>query len=312
VSTKKKRKPNSNRHALRKADGKFVSAESKQTGIERWNKPGALGFAFWVRDIEPRILTSNNRYEPFKPTRKQLDIIKKVLAVDDQNNFLHSMSLQIAPRRHGKSVLFSLIILWLFCSRKNFVIQLSGNSEDHSRRVQYRLLKRIIENTPKLRLMIPDKDILQHEIKYSKRGNVIQMQTGVSFSTSFGDRLSLLWSSDAHAAVSMESFNALQSSLLDSEGSLCLMDCNVDSLDGPIHDLERLAETDKSIYCNHVSYKDFAEYCKKAPPWIDLKKAARLEKTLLEAEFKRDALGQGSCLSLCQGLPQGFQKSLHP
>ncbi len=285
--------PNTKKRFVKGKSGKFVSADGS-TAVERWNRPGALGFAHWLSELRPKILTSKNVYRKFTPTKEQAVILKKVLAVDRHGNFKHSLSIQLAPRRHGKSVLFALICLWLFTSRKNFTIQLSGNSEDHSRRVQYRLLKRIILNTPKLRLMIPDKNILMHEIKYSKRGNVIQMSTGVSFSTSFGDRLNLIWSSDAHAAVSWESFNALQSSLLDSEGSLCLMDCNVDSLDGPIHDLQKLAETDKSIYCHHTSYRDLEHYLKACPPWIDKQKAIRLEKTLLEVEVKRDLYGQRS------------------
>jgi len=291
--TKSKTRINARNVPVNLESGKFVSADGS-TAIERWNRPGALGFAHWLNEIKPKILTSKNTYKRFVPTAKQAKLIKRMLSADKNGNFKHTLSLLIEPRRHGKSVLFALICLWLFTSRKNFTIQLSGNSEDHSRRVQFKLLKRIILNTPKLRMMIPEKNILMHEIKYSKRGNVIQMSTGVSFSTSFGDRLNLIWSSDAHAAVSWESFNALQSSLLDSEGSLCLMDCNVDSLDGPIHDLQKLAETDKSIYCHHTSYKDLDDYLQNCPPWIDKQKAIRLEKTLLEVEVKRDLYGQRS------------------
>jgi hypothetical protein len=294
TTPKKKTRINKKNVRVDLKSGKFVSASDGSTAIERWNRPGALGFAHWLNEIKPKILTSKNVYRKFTPTKDQATILKKVLAVDAKGNFKHSLSIQLAPRRMGKSVLFALVCLWLFSSRNNFTIQLSGNTEDHSRRVQYRLLKNIILNTPKLRLIIPDKNILMHEIKYPRRGNVIQMQTGVSFSTSFGMQLNLIWSSDAHAAVSWESFNALQSSLLDSEGSLCLMDCNCDSLNGPIHDLQKLAETDKSIYCNHTSYKDLDDYLQNCPPWIDKQKVIRLEKTLLEAEFKRDILGQRS------------------
>lgn len=284
---------NTKKRFVKGKSGKFVSADGS-TAVERWNRPGALGFAHWLSELKPKCLTSKNVYKRFIPTKEQAAILKKVLAVDRHGNFKHSLSIQLAPRRHGKSVLFAIICIWLFTSRKNFTIQLSGNSEDHSRRVQYRLLKRIILNSPKLRMMIPEKNILMHEIKYPKRRNVIQMSTGVSLSTSFGDRLSLCWNSDSHVLSDWSSFNAMQSSLLDSEGSLCLMDANVDSFDEPLHDLQKLAETDKSIYCNHISYKDLDDYLQNCPPWIDKQKAKRLEKTLLEAEFKRDILGQRS------------------
>ena len=116
------------RHSLKDPkSGKFLSKK-------KWDRPGVYGFAYWIRDIQPRVLTSSNCYEPFKPTKEQLEIIKKLLAVDEQGNFIHSLSLLVQPRRHGKSTIFALIILWLFTSRQNITIQLLGNHEQHCRR----------------------------------------------------------------------------------------------------------------------------------------------------------------------------------
>jgi hypothetical protein len=103
-----------------------------------------------------------------------------------------------------------------------------------------------------------------------------------------------LWVSDLHSSPDLEPFNALQASLLDSEDSLCLIDSNVDTLDGPVHGLQKEAETDPSIYCDHLSYRDLEHYCQEAPPWINRQKARRLERTTLPADFKRDILGQRS------------------
>ncbi|MFC1881801.1 hypothetical protein ACFL2S_09945 [Thermodesulfobacteriota bacterium] len=275
MPTKKKKpskpNPNAKRHAVRSAtDGKFVSADSKQTRIERWSKPGALGFAHWIKDVQPHILTSRNTYEPFKPTHKQLDQIKKILAVDDSGNFINSMSLLIAPRRMGKSLVYALIICWLFTSRKNLTIQLLGNHEVHCRRVQYRTLKRIIRHTPKLSAMIPEKNVTVYEIRY--RSNIIQMGT-TNLSGSFGDKLDVLWTSDLHASPDLDPFNAYQAALLDSENSLCLIDSNVDHTDGHVHALQRQAEQDESIFCDHTHFRDLTSYLKSAPPWINRQKA---------------------------------------
>ena len=81
---------------------------------------------------------------------------------------------------------------------------------------------------------------------------------------------------------------------MDSEGSLILIDSNVDAVDCPLHHMQQEAEADPAMFCQHIFYKDFAEFEKKAPPWINRQKAKRLEKTTLPADFKRDILGQRS------------------
>lgn len=234
----RKKRPEQARHNVRRPDGKFISPVTGQTNSERWNKPGVLGFAYWVKDLQPCILTSQNTYEPFKITRNQLEQAKQILAVDKDGNFINDMSLLIEPRRHGKSTLLALIVLWLFTSRTNITIQLLGNNEIHCRRVQYRTLKRIIRNTKKLSAMIPEKRITTQNIKY--RSNIIQVGT-TSFSSSFGGKSEILWCSDLHACPDLDPFNALQGSLLDSVNGLCLIDSNVD------HIIMRLTESLPSL-----------------------------------------------------------------
>ena len=204
------------------------------------------------------------------------------------------MSLTVMPRRHGKSTLFALIVLWLHCSRNNFTVQLLGNSEAHSRRVQFNTLVRIIRHTPALRLMIPEKSIRPIDISFPKRGNVIQRFSGVNTAASFGDRFNVLWASDLHAAVDLGPWNALQASLLDSQQSMILVDSNVDFVGGHVHALQHQAEHDPGIFCHHTEYRDFDHFAAEAPTWIDRDKARRLQNTVLEADFKRDILGQRS------------------
>lgn len=285
---------NRRRHKVRGPDGKFRSISDKRTELQRWNEPGPWGFAYWIKDVQPKILTSKNTYEPFKPTKHQLEMIKKTLAVDDQGNFKHSISLLIEPRRHGKSTFWALACIWLFCSRKNFTIQLLGTTEDHCRRVQFRTLKRIIQHTPKLTQLIPEKYRQTYEIKHPKNGSIIQMPTGMNVATAFGDKINVLWVSDLHACIDLSPFNALQAALLDSEDSLCFIDSNVDFTDGPVHGLQQEAKQDQSIYCHWTHYRNFKEFEEKAPHWINRQKAKRLKRTSLPADYKRDILGQRS------------------
>ena len=73
-----------------------------------------------------------------------------------------------------------------------------------------------------------------------------------------------------------------------------MIDSNVDHTDGHVHSLQREAAQDPSIFCNHIWYKDLSHYAVEAPVWIDRQKARRLQRTVLEVDFKRDILGQRS------------------
>jgi hypothetical protein len=271
--------------------GKFTV--TPDSPLVRWNRPGVAGFAQWFKDTQPRVLSSRNQYEKIKLTKSQIENLKEILKVDESGKLVHSMSLLVWPRRHGKSTLFALIILWLFTSKKNLTIQLLGNSEQHTRRTQQGTLKKIIRNTPALARAIPEDSILRDEIHNHKMGNVIQM-AGLNLGPAFGDKLNVLWVSDLHACDNLEPFAAYQASLLDSEESCVFLDSNCDSTDGPVHALQRQAEEDESIFCSHIEYPDLETYLAEggAPPWINRAKAKRLQSTLLPPDFARDILGK--------------------
>ncbi|MCB2191785.1 MAG: hypothetical protein KQI62_09485 [Deltaproteobacteria bacterium] len=262
--------------------------------LARWREPGPEGFYNWLADVEPRILTRANQYEPFQPTDRQREEIDSILAIDQRGRFVHTLSLLIEPRRHGKNTVFALIVLWLLTSRENWVCQLLGNTLDHARRVQFRLLKRIIVHSPKLSAMVPSEWHTANEISFPPLDSRIQLGEGVNLATAFGDRLSCLWVSDFHASPDLGPFNALQAALLDTEDSLCLIDSNVDPMDGHVHALQKGAAGDPSIFAHHGSYRNLKDFEANAPAWIDRGKARRLQKTALPADFKRDILGQRS------------------
>ncbi len=236
----------------------------------------------------------NNQYGPWEPTEEQRRAVDNILAVDGNGRFLHTLSLLIEPRRHGKSTTFALLCLWLTTSRRNHITQLLGNTFDHARRVQFRTLKRIIGNTPRLARLIPEDFIFTNEITFPPLQSAIQLGEGVNVANAFGERLNCLWVSDFHASPDLGPFNALQAATLDSEDSLILIDANVDPTDGHVHGLQKEAEADHTIYARHVCYRDLAEFEALAPAWIDRQKARRLQRTALPADFKRDILGQRS------------------
>jgi hypothetical protein len=260
--------------------------------LARWNAPGAAGFFAWLEDVKPRILLASNKYGEFALEPWQRSILADALAVDDAGLFVHSLALTRMPRRHSKSTLWALVVLWLATSRENWTVTLLGNSEEHSTRTQFKPLKRIIAHTKSLTAMIPPESILKFSISVPHTDSTIQ--GGASgMSTAFGDRVNVLWASDFHQ-VDQAVFDALSGSLLDSQGTLTLIDANADPEGGPVHALEQLAATDPQIFCRAVEYENFEDYCDRAPAWIDRGKARQLQRTQLETAFARDILGKRS------------------
>ena len=246
-------------------------------------------FKRWYDDRKPRILTKG-KYEHVTLTRKQESTIKRILQADGKGGFLHGISLIIWPRRHSKSVMLRLICLWLMDTRDNLTVQCWGNSEAHSRRVQYTPIARIIQNTPSLRKRISDKNIRKDEIIHGSNGSKIMAMVGGS--VVFGDKIDVLYVDDYHHNPDLESVNALQAALLDQDNALMLVGSNVDSIDGHVHQLQKLATDDPGVFADHLEYMDWLHYEAMAPAWIDRAKAKRLERTTLPSEFARDILGQ--------------------
>ena len=286
--------PKLNRYQLKAMKQERGAGGQFKSKAEKWVGNNAEAFWQWCKDVEPRVLGRNRKYKVFDPTPKQKKAIEAILNANKAGFFKHAISLLVWPRRHGKSTIMALICLFFLTSRDNYTVQLLGNTEGHSRKVQYKTLVKIIMNTPALKKMIPEDQIQKFEISHKKRNSVIQMMSGNNVAAAFGDRIDLLWVSDFHACLDLEPYNALQASLLDSEGSMLLIDSNVDPVDGHVHAIQKEAKGDPSIYASHIQYRDIRHYCKAAPSWIDRAKARRLERTTLPADFKRDILGQRS------------------
>jgi len=278
--------------------------------LARWNAPGIEGFEAWLADIKPRILKADRKYSEFVLEDWQRDILARALACDEQGQFVHSLALTRMPRRHSKSTLWALVVLWLATSRENLTVSLLGNSELHSTRTQFAPLKRIIARTKALSAMIPPESILKFSITVPHTDSMIQ--GGASgMSTAFGDRIGVLWCSDFHQ-VDADVYDALQGSLLDSQGTMTLIDANADRDGGPVHSIEKMAAEDPQIFCCAVEYSDFADYCDRAPSWIDRKKAAQLQRTQLDIAFQRDVLGKRSAASNALFLPEVIAACVSP
>ncbi len=259
--------------------------------LAAWNEPGAAGFYNWLEDVKPHILKANNHYSPVELEEWQREIIDGTLQADPEGRFLCNLALAVTPRRHGKTNIFGLVVLWLFTSRRNWTFQVLGNTESHTDRVQMRTVRRIIRNTPALRRMVKAENMQRKEIRLPEMGNIIQAAAG-TVANAFGDKVNVLWVGDFHACPDLAPFDAFQASLLDSEDTLCLIDANTDGEGGHVHRLEQEAEEDDKIFCRRIEYRDFEHYLEAAPKWINREKAKRLQRTQLPAAFERDILGK--------------------
>lgn len=245
-------------------------------------------FIAWYADRKPRIKTSR-KYEHVELTRKQKDTLRRMLRSDGKGGFMFSRILLIWPRRHSKSNLMRLIILWLLDTRDHLTIQLWGNSEAHSRLMQYNPLVMIIQQTPALRKRIPERSMMKDAIQHP---NGSRIQAMVGGSVVFGDKLDILWLDDFHHNKDLESVNALKASLWDQQDSLTLISSNVDPVDGHVHQMQKAWEKEPKCFVDHLEYMDWLHYEAMAPAWIDRGDVKLDKATSLPAEWDRDVLGK--------------------
>lgn len=312
-----------------------MNQKERQTRIELWKENSFRGFMAWLEDFQVKVLM-DTEYQIFKPTEHQIYLLKEILKPAEKpiitpdepikklakrsinaraprprkdktpateiheraSAYKNSQILLIQPRRHGKSTLLALLCIYFAVTRKNQTIQLLGNNEQHCKKVMYSTILKIVNHTKRLQKLIPLEDQFVYESFCRPMGSVIQLGMGNTLQNAFGDKITILWISDLHAAADDSIMAAMQSSLLDSKNSMCLIDSNVDHDGGNCHILQEAAKDDNNFFVDHVYYDNLEQYCREggAPAWISRSRARRLEKTILEPDFKRDILGLRSSM----------------
>ncbi|NCC58139.1 MAG: hypothetical protein EOM17_10985, partial [Synergistales bacterium] len=77
-------------------------------------RQGAEGFLKWVEDVKPRIPSKKGGFEVFKPTGFQVEAVRDALAQDASGKWLHQTIAFSFPRRHSKTTLNALLVVWRF------------------------------------------------------------------------------------------------------------------------------------------------------------------------------------------------------
>ncbi len=253
--------------------------------IKKWRN-GAEGFLEWVDEVKPMIPSSRGGFEVFKPVDFQIEAISKALEREENGNWKYQTIAFSFPRRHSKSTLNALLVLWRFTNFITENIIVLANSLVQTSSVGFSLCKKIILNTPFLIGQIGKENIQRYQIIYPKLQNIIQ-PVASSPSALYGQKITIAWVSEIHAAASDDAMQVLASSLGDTINSWLLCDSTVDSIGGPLHKLELLAKSgeDPTVFYYDRSYQNLEEALEKSPPWIQRSWLKSRHKQLLPATF---------------------------
>ena len=260
--------------------------------IKGWRN-GADGFFQWIADIQPKILTAKGRYEVIELALFQVEAIRGALERRPDGQWKYTTIAFSFPRRHSKTVLMALLVLWRFCLNPNENIVIVANSEKQTRSTAFKIVRGVIQNTPALLAQIGRENILQNSIEYPALQSSIRA-VPCSPASLYGEKITCGWVSEIHAAFSDEPMQIISSSLGDSLGSWLLIDSTADQTGGPLHALETLQASaeDETVYVARIEYRDLDEALEKSPPWIRrdwLKSRAR---QLLPVTFQTQHLNQ--------------------
>ena len=264
---------------------KRCSSPSLAAQIAAW-RDGSVGFFKFLDDVQPRVRSHTGGFIPYVPGPREAAEIAKALDGKDI-----SVAVFCWPRRHGKSVTSAMVIVWRFLTRQTEQVAVVANSERQVVDTAFRTIRETFEHTPFLKRLVNagTVNVLQDRIDLAATGSTIQ-----AFSANpaalWGKKLSCAQISELHAAPrGDEVFAALAGSLLDTAGSLMLIDSTVSPKSSKLFELYQAAthetDPDPSIAFSHIEYADLEDACRNAPPWISEAKLRSLSRQMLPHDF---------------------------
>jgi hypothetical protein len=265
-----------------------MSAASARAKVAEWRE-GSKGFFRWLEDTRPMVPASKGGYEAFVPGPRERAEIARAL----DGGF--STIVLCWPRRHGKTLVSALIIVWRFLTRQTQNIAIIANSEKQTVDTAFKTVRTILEQTPYTKALIASGAVVvtADKIAYEAVGNVIQ---GFSANPAalYGKKLSVAQISELHAATSDAAYQVLASSTIDTDDGLVLVDSTTGPRSSPLFALYSIAQqgTDPSLFFSHIGYRDLEDACTNAPRWISPAKLRSRAAQMLPAEFAQQHLNQ--------------------
>lgn len=249
--------------------------------VSKW-KNGSEGFLNFLDDVKPVVRAADGGFVPFIPGPRERAEIERAL------NGTHSTLVFCWPRRHGKTATSVMIILWRFLTRRTENVAIVANSERQVVDTAFRMLRDAFENTPFLKRLTASGSIEVgiDAIRFPAMSSVIQ-----AFSANpaalWGKKLTCAQVSELHAARGDDVLTALTGSLIDSTGSVLLIDSTVGPMSSPLYGLFQAYEQgdDPSLFFSHIQYADLEEACANGPPWIDPDRLRSASRRMLPRTF---------------------------
>jgi hypothetical protein len=265
------------------------SASSKPSlaaSIASW-RDGSQGFEQFLKDVQPHVPSGSGGYVPFILDDRIRDEVRKTLDNPDVSVAVFSF-----PRRHGKTTLAAMLIVWRFLSRPSENIAVVANSEKQVTSTAFKTIKGAFENTPMLKRMVAAGTIRLSvdRIEMPSAGSLIQAYSS-NPAALWGMKLSCAQISEIHAARNGgdDVYEALAGSLLDTKGSLLIIDSTVAPRSSKLWELWQSAthptDPDTSIAFAHLEYADLDDACRNSPAWIAPGKLRSLSRQMLPHKF---------------------------
>lgn len=262
-----------------------LSAPSLSQQIALW-RDGSAGFFRFVQDVQPHVRSHNGGFAPYViGDRERADIAR---ALDGSDI---SVAVWCWPRRHGKTLASAMVIVWRFLTRPAENIAVVANSEKQVTSTAFKVIREAFEHTPALKRLVAagTVSVLQDRIELPSAGSIIQAYSS-NPAALWGKALTCAQLSELHAAPrGDEVFAALAGSLLDTAGSLMLIDSTVGPKSSKLFDLYQAAtrgdDPDTSIAFSHIEYADVDDACRKAPAWLSPVRLRSLARQMLPHEF---------------------------
>lgn len=254
--------------------------------IASW-RDGSDGFFRFLADVEPRVPSGVGGYVAFVPgPRERAEIVR---ALDGDGV---SVAVFCWPRRHGKTLTSAIVIIWRFLTRPAENVAVVANSEKQVVDTAFRTIRQAFEQTPLLKKLVAAGTIKigADRIELPGTGSVIQAFSS-NPSALWGKKLSCAQISEIHAAKNGgdDVYEALAGSLLDTTGSIMLIDSTVAPKSSKLWELYQAAnhptDPDSSICFSHIEYRDLDDACTNGPAWIDAGKLRSLSRQMLPHKF---------------------------
>ncbi|WP_207456054.1 terminase large subunit [Azospirillum sp. SYSU D00513] len=264
----------------------MTTATAKRSKIADW-RDGSAGFFLWLDDVKPLVPSAKGGFEPYVPGQREREEIAKAL----DGGF--STVVFCWPRRHGKTLVSALIIVWRFLTRQTQNVAVVANSERQTTDTAFRTIRTVIEQTPYTKALVKagSISITADKIEYAALGNVIQ---GFASSPAalYGKKITIAQISELHAARTDDAYQVLASSTIDTDDGLVLVDSTTGSRSSPLFALYGSAQRgdDPTLFFSHISYRDLEDACANAPRWISPAKLRSRASQMLPAEFAQQHL----------------------